>query len=156
MRIAIGSDHRGFPLKQSVMSLLEGLGHQWEDTGCYSSEPVDYPDVAEKVARAVSKGEADRGLLICGTGIGMSIAANKVPGIRAALCADPYSAQMARQHNDANVLCVGGAMLREWLAKEIITVYLSSGFEGGRHSRRIEKIRQIENNLSPEQGWHQE
>ena len=156
MRIAIGSDHRGYPLKQSILPMLEELGHQWEDRGCYSSEPVDYPDVAERVARAVSEGEADYGLLVCGTGIGMSIAANKVPGVRAALCAYPYSARMARQHNDANVLCVGGALLGEWLAKEIITAYLSSGFEGGRHSRRIEKIRNIENPAHPEERRHQE
>ena len=146
MRIAIGSDHRGRQLKQAVVPLLEEMGHQWEDIGCHGSDPVDYPDVAEKVARSVAKGEADHGLLICGTGIGMSITANKVTGVRAALCSDPFSARMARQHNHANVLCLGGALLGEWLAREIVTAYLSSGFEGGRHARRVDKISHLENN----------
>ena len=147
MRIAIGSDHRGYQLKQAVVPLLEEMGHQWEDIGCYGSDPVDYPDVAEKVARSVAKGNVDHGLLICGTGIGMSITANKVTGVRAALCSDPFSARMARQHNDANVLCLGGALLGEWLAREIVTAYLSSRFEGGRHARRVEKIGHLENKL---------
>lgn len=144
MRIAIGSDHRGFALKQSIVSLLGEMGHQAEDAGCYSSDSVDYPDVAEKVAGAVGKGEADYGVLICGTGIGMSIAANKVPGVRAALCSDPFSAVMARQHNDANVLCMGGLMIGEWVAQEITKAYLDAGFEGGRHSHRVEKIMRLD------------
>ena len=144
MRIAIGSDHRGFALKQSIVALLEEMGHQTEDSGCYSSDSVDYPDVAEKVAGSVGKGEADYGVLICGTGIGMSIAANKVPGVRAALCSDPSSAVMARQHNDANVLCMGGAMIGEWVAQEITKAYLDAGFEGGRHARRVEKITRLD------------
>ena len=145
MRIAIGSDHRGFQLKQAIVPVLVELGHEYQDLGCYSNDSVDYPDVAENVAGAVAKGEADCGVLICGTGIGMSISANKVPGVRAALCSDPISARMARQHNDAQVLCMGGAMVGEWMAKEITTAYLSAEFEGGRHARRVGKIRRLEN-----------
>ena len=143
-RIAIGSDHRGYFLKQALLPMLEERGHRHQDMGCHNEEAVDYPDVAEKVARAVANGEADYGVLVCGTGIGMSIAANKVPGIRAALCSDPMSARMARQHNDSNVLCMGGAMVGECLAREIAAVYLSTGFEGGRHARRTKKISRLE------------
>ena len=146
-RIAIGSDHRGFLLKQAIIPLLAELGHDPHDMGCYNVDPIDYPDVAEKVARVVANGEADYGVLICGTGTGMSISANKVPGVRAALCTDPMSAQMARRHNDSNVLCLGGAMIGEWLAGEITAAYLSAEFEGGRHARRVEKISRLENQL---------
>ena len=156
MRIAIGSDHRGFPLKQAIVPLLTELGHQFQDMGCYDRDSVDYPDVAEKVAEAVAKGESDCGVLICATGIGMSISANKVPGIRAALCSDPISARMTRQHNDANILCMGGEMIGELLAKEIATVYLSSEFEGGRHARRVGKIRRLENTSLPRSTHTQE
>ncbi len=149
--IAVGSDHRGFPLKQAVMPLIEGLGYRCLDMGCHSNDSVDYPDVAEKVARAVADGEAGYGILVCGTGIGMSIAANKVPGVRAALCPDPLSAEMARQHNDSNVLCMGGTMIGEWLAQEIVRAYLSTEFEGGRHIRRLEKIRRLENDRRPQE-----
>ena len=133
-----------------MLMLLEGLGHQPDDMGCYSRDPVDYPDVAGNVARAVSEGRADRGILICGTGIGMSIAANKVPRVRAALCSDPATARLARQHNDANVLCMGGSIIGEWLAREIVEAYLSADFEGGRHARRVGKIRQLENISVPQ------
>ncbi len=149
-RIAVGSDHRGLPLKQVIISLLTELGHDSRDMGSYNGDPIDYPDIAEKVATAVAKGEADYGMLICGTGIGMSIAANKIPGVRAALCTDTLSAQMARRHNDSNVLCLGGEMIGEWLAKEITLAYLSSEFEGGRHVPRVEKISQLENQLMPD------
>ena len=151
MRIAIGSDHRGFALKEAITPFLEELGHQYQDEGCYSSDPEDYPDVAERVARSVADGRADRGVLICGTGVGMSISANKVPGIRAALCADSMSARMSRQHNDANVLCMGGAILGEWVARDIVTSYLSAQFEGGRHARRVEKIHQLEDSVHTSQ-----
>ena len=144
MRIAIGSDHRGFALKQSLIDMICELGHEPDDMGCYDDEAVDYPDYAEKVATAVSRGKADRGILICGTGIGMSIAANKVPGVRAALCADPFSARMAREHNDANVMCIGGGLVGEWSAQETVKAYLEAEFEGGRHSRRVDKIGAIE------------
>jgi ribose 5-phosphate isomerase B len=146
--VAIGSDHRGFHLKQSLLGLLAELGHQHQDMGCSSPEPVDYPDVAVKVATAVTRGEADRGVLICGTGIGMSISANKVPGIRAALCGEPSSARMARQHNDANVLCMGGAVVGEKLARAITVAYLTTEFEGGRHSRRLEKVSLLDGTLA--------
>jgi ribose 5-phosphate isomerase B len=145
LRIAVGSDHRGFQLKQALVPVFAELGHQHVDMGCGAKEQVDYPDVAALVAAAVAGGQADRGVLICGTGIGMSITANKVPGVRAALCAEPISAKMARQHNDANVLCLGGAVLGEWLAREITTAYLTAEFEGGRHVRRLEKISVLEN-----------
>ena len=144
-RVALGCDHRGLPLKQALAPLLTELGCCYTDMGCHSSEAVDYPDVAAHVAEAVANGEADYGVLICGTGIGMSISANKFPGIRAALCADPVSATMARQHNDSNVLCMGGVMIGEWLAREITRAYLSTDFEGGRHVRRVEKIADLEN-----------
>ena len=144
-RIVIGSDHRGYRLKQAVLPLFKDLGLEWADRGCHDEESVDYPVVAEEVARAVAQGQADCGMLICGTGVGMSIAANKVPGIRAALCSDPMTARMARQHNDANILCLGGASIGEWLAREIAIAYLSAEFEGGRHIRRLEHISALEN-----------
>jgi ribose 5-phosphate isomerase B len=144
LRIAVGSDHRGFQLKQALVPVFAELGHQHVDMGCGAKEQVDYPDVAALVAAAVAGGQADRGVLICGTGIGMSITANKVPGIRAALCAEPISARMARQHNDANVLCLGGAILGEWLAREITAAYLTTEFEGGRHVQRLAKISVLE------------
>ena len=156
VRIAIGSDHRGFPLKKAIVPLFEELGHQCLDMGCYSADPVDYPDVAEKVARAVANGEVDHGVLICGTGIGMSITANKVPGVRAALCSDPTSARLARQHNDATVLCMGGATIGEWQAREITAAYLSAQFEGGRHARRVGKITRLENGPGPRETQPQE
>lgn len=149
MRIAIGSDHRGFTLKKAILPVFTELRYECQDMGCYSTDSVDYPDVAAKVATAVANGDADHGVIICGTGIGMSITANKITGIRAALCSDPISARMARQHNNANVLCIGGAMIGEWLAKEITTAYLTAEFEGGRHAKRIEKIHNLENNSRP-------
>ena len=145
--MAIGSDHRGFVLKQAIMSLVSELGHRYEDAGCYSTDSVDYPDVAEKVARAVADGEADYGVLICGSGIGMSVAANKIPGIRAALCSDSAGARLARQHTDSNVLCMGGTIVGEGMAREITTAYLSTGFEGGRHISRLQKISVLEHGL---------
>ena len=143
-RIAIGSDHRGFALKEAIAPFLAEFGYQYLDLGCHDDSSVDYPDVAEMVAIAVAEGEADCGVLICGTGIGMSITANKIPGIRAALCSDPMSARMAREHNDANVLCMGGAIIGEWLAREITAAYLTAEFEGGRHGRRVAKISRLE------------
>jgi ribose 5-phosphate isomerase B len=133
MRIAIGCDHRGLKLKQVIIGLLTELGHDYHDFGCYSSDPVDYPDIAKQVAEAVMSGKFEHGILICSSGIGMSIAANKVKGINAALCCDIFGAERARQHNDANILCL-----------DIVKVYLSTTFEGGRHLRRLEKIRSLE------------
>ncbi|MBM3119501.1 MAG: ribose 5-phosphate isomerase B [Chloroflexi bacterium] len=144
MRIALGCDHRGLKFKEAIISLLTELGYEHQDFGCYSSDPVDYPDIAQKVAEAVVSGKFDHGVLICSSGIGMSIAANKVKGIRAALCCNTFSAQRARQHNDANVLCLGEDTLESALALDIVKVYLSATFEGGRHLRRLEKVHNLE------------
>ena len=144
MRIALGCDHRGLALKQAVVSLLSDMGYNYEDLGCYDTSSVDYPDIAGKVAGAVSEGKFDHGILICGTGIGMSMAANKVRRIRAALCRDVLSARRAREHNDANVLCLSGDMLSMDTALDIVRAYLESRFEGGRHARRVEKIKDME------------
>jgi len=150
MRIAIGCDHRGLKLKQEVIELVAAAGHSYQDLGCYSEEPVDYPDIAGDVARAVAVGDFKMGIIICSTGIGVSIAANKVKGIRAALCCDGFSALRARQHNDANVLCLG-AGIEEGLLDEIVTNFLGAQFEGGRHQRRIDKIKAME---CPEETEH--
>lgn len=144
MRIALGCDHRGFKLKQVIMGLLQKLGYSYHDFGCYSADPVDYPDFAQKVGQAVASGDFDQGILICSSGIGMSIAANKVKGIRAALCHDTFTAQRARQHNDANILCLGEDSLEVEPALEITKTYLRTDFEGGRHIPRIDKIAALE------------
>lgn len=144
MRIAIGCDHRGLNLKKQIMELLSGLGHEYEDFGCYDTCSVDYPDIGGNVAQAVAQGRMDHGILVCSTGIGMSIMANKIPGIRAALCHDTFSAQRSRAHNNANVLCLGEWVVGEGLAKEIVKVYLAAEFEGGRHAQRLEKVRALE------------
>lgn len=140
MKIALGADHNGLALKEA---LLAGVlqGHTVRDFGVFTPESVDYPDVAFSVAQAVASGEFDRGILICGTGIGMAIAANKVRGIRAAACSDVYSAKMSRRDNDANILCCGGRVVGSGLATEIVAAWLNESFEGGRHQRRLEKIR---------------
>ncbi len=145
MRIAIGSDHGGFKLKEVIKEYLIKKGYEVSDLGCYSEESVDYPDYAEKVARAVANGEYDLGVLMCGTGIGISIAANKVKGIRAALCHDGLTARLAKQHNNANIICMGGRTTGIETAKDIIDNFLDNEFEGGRHLRRINKIKDIEN-----------
>jgi len=144
MRVALGCDHRGLKLKQAIMKLLAQLGHEYQDFGCYSSDPVDYPDIAQKVAEAVVSGKFDHGILICSSGIGMSIAANKVRGIRAALCCNTFGAERARRHNDANILCLGEEAIEPSLALDVVRVFLSSSFEGGRHLRRLEKIQRLE------------
>ena len=144
MRIAIGSDHAGFDLKQAIMSLLSELGHSYEDFGCYDTSSVDYPDIGQPIAEAVSQGRFDQGILVCSTGVGMSIVANKVRGIRAALCQDTFSARRAREHNDANILCLGEWVTGQGLAREIVITYLCSEFVGGRHARRVEKIQALE------------
>jgi ribose 5-phosphate isomerase B len=143
-RIAIGCDHRGLALKKLIMPLLQNAGHSYQDFGCYSTEPVDYPDIAQKVGEAVASGNFDQGILICNTGIGISIAANKIKGIRAALCCDVFAAQRARQHNDANVLCLKGEDIDTESALEIVKTFLATDFEGGRHLRRVNKIRALE------------
>jgi len=143
VHIAIGGDHRGLNLKQFIIRLITEAEHNYEDFGCYTTDPVDYPDIAKKVAEAVTKGSFECGILICSTGIGMSIAANKVKGIRAALCYDAFSARRARQHNDANILCLGEGQGQDTLP-EIVDAFLTSGFEGGRHLPRLNKVRDME------------
>ena len=143
MRIAIGCDHRGLDFKQAVIKLVIEAGHTCADLGCYSTDAVDYPDIARKVAEGVAGSEFERGILICNTGIGMSIAANKVKGIRAALCHDAFSATRARQHNDANIICLAAARGEEGL-EEIVLAFLNVKFEGGRHQQRLEKITAME------------
>ncbi len=144
MRIAIGADHAGYELKQQVVQYLIAKGHQLQDFGIHSPEPVDYPDIAAMVARAITAGEAECGILVCGTGIGMSITANKVRGIRAAVCTDCFMARMAREHNDAQILCLGGRVLGPGSALEIVQAFLDTKFVGGRHARRVDKINTLE------------
>ena len=140
MKIAIGSDHRGFEAKRRIVSLLQQLGHEVHDLGPESKDSVDYPDYAFEVARAVGQGGAERGILICGTGIGMCIAANKVPGVRAAPCHDSITAEMSRRHNDANVLCLSADLMGDELIDRMVRIWLETPFDGGRHARRVEKI----------------
>jgi ribose 5-phosphate isomerase B len=141
MHIAIGSDHAGFSLKREIMDLLDALGHSHLDFGVHDTSPSDYPDTAVAVARAVAAGHFDRGILLCGSGIGMDMAANKVHGIRAALCHDTFSAHSSREHNDANILCMGERVVGKGLARDIAAVWLGADFrELERHQRRIDKI----------------
>jgi len=143
--IVIASDHGGFALKSKVARLLQDeLGVEVRDLGTFSDESVDYPDYGSQVAKAVASGEADRGILICGTGIGMSIIANKFPGVRAALCHNTQTAQLSREHNDANILVMGERVLGESVALDIVRTWFGTDFDGGRHQRRIDKIHQLE------------
>ena len=144
MRIAIGADHAGYPLKQHLVATLVELGHQVEDLGTNGDGAVDYPPICARVARLVVNGGADRGVVIGGSGQGEQITANTIPGIRAALCNDLYTARMSREHNDANVLSIGGRIVAAALADEIVKVWLNTAFEGGRHQRRIDQIMEIE------------
>jgi ribose 5-phosphate isomerase B len=149
MKIALGSDHGGFTLKQSLIPFLQARDIQVADAGTVNSEEsVDYPDFAERVALLVSHGEVDAGILVCGTGIGISIAANKVPGIRAALVTDAFMARMSKEHNNANILVLGGRVLDEEKAAELVAAWLDAAFEGGRHQGRLDKITEIENKYS--------
>jgi len=139
--IAIGSDHAGFQYKEQLKTLLDRLGERYQDLGCFSAGTADYPDLGHAVAAAVSAGSVDRGILICGTGIGMSIVANKHRGVRAAVCESVTSARLAREHNDANVLCVGARVIGWETVSDVVTIFLSTAFDGGeRHRRRIDKI----------------
>ncbi len=142
--IAIGCDHGGFALKQEIIKYLEEQQIPYQDFGTYSEESCDYPEYAEKVARSITSGEAEKGILICGTGIGISIAANKIHGIRAALCHDYFSAKYTRLHNDANIIAMGGRVIGPGLAVELVDVFLHTEFEGGRHARRVEKMMALE------------
>jgi ribose 5-phosphate isomerase B len=143
--IALGCDHGGYELMQAVKAHLDELGLAYQDFGTFSADSCDYPVYAEKAARAVASGACDRGILICGTGIGISISANKIKGIRAALCSDCYSAEMTRRHNDANMLAMGARVLGEGLALKIVDTFLTTDFEGGRHKRRVDLIAELEN-----------
>jgi ribose 5-phosphate isomerase B len=144
MRIAIGADHAGFTLKQHLVGTLARLGYDVDDFGTHSAEPVDYPDICARVARAVVGRHAERGVVIGGSGQGEQIAANKIPGVRAALCNDLYTARMSREHNDANVLAIGGRIVAPGLADEILKLWLDTPFQGGRHQRRVEQIAELE------------
>lgn len=147
MKIAIGSDHRGFALKTRINQLLHEMGHEVQDMGTSDSQQVDYTDFGEAVSRKVSTGEVDRGILICGTGIGMAITANKLPGVRAATAHDVLTAEMCRRHNDVNVLCLSGDMLGERPIDTMMHTWLETAFDGGRHARRLDKIRAIEESV---------
>ena len=142
--IGVASDHAGFELKQQVMQWLAQHGYEYKDFGTYTAESCDYPDYAHPLAYAVERGECERGIAICGTGIGMSICANKVNGIRAALCENCFSAELTRRHNDANVLCMGARTIGSGLALKITETFLTTDFEGGRHARRVAMITEVE------------
>lgn len=143
-RIAIGCDHRGLTVKELIICFLQDSGHTYQDFGSHNTHPVDYPDTAREVGEAVASGRFDLGILICSTGIGMSIAANKIKGIRAALCHDAFTSRRARRHNDANVLCLRGESIDADSALEIVETFLTTDFEGGRHIPRVNKIKALE------------
>ena len=143
--LAIGADHGGFELKEAIKKYLDSKGIEYKDFGTHSTESVDYAPIGAKVGRAVASGEFEKGILCCGTGIGISLAANKVKGVRAAVCSDYFSAKYTRMHNDANILSMGGRVVGVGLALELVDVFLNTKFEGGRHQRRIDQITQIEN-----------
>ncbi len=144
MRIAVGSDHRGIEMRAKIIEFLTRLEQDVVDCGAAETESVDYPDIAAEVAKRVSAGEVDRGILICGTGLGMTIVANKFPGVRAAPCHDDLTAEMSRRHNDLNVLCLSADILGDRLVDRLVEIWLTTEFEGGRHARRVEKITQME------------
>lgn len=145
--IAIGCDHGGYLLKESIIELLQALEIPYQDFGCFSQESVDYPVYAFQAANAVASGAAERAILICTTGIGISIAANKIKGIRAAVCTDHYTSEMTRRHNNANVLCLGAQVVDVETAKDIVTTFLNTSFEGGKHQRRVDMISAIETGM---------
>lgn len=147
MKVAIGCDHAGVGLKNEILPVLKELAVEWKDFGTTTEESVDYPDFGERVSEEVSKNNVERGILICGTGIGMSIVANKFPGIRAALCHDSYSAEMSRLHNDANLLVLPGKIIGKETAKKIVRIWFTTPFEGGRHQKRLDKIKAIETRM---------
>ena len=154
MKIAVASDHRGFVVKGKILALLADLGHEGFDYGPDGSESVDYPDYAARVAMDVSNGRIDRGILICGTGMGMCIVANKFPGVRAANCHDDLTAETSRLHNDANVLCLSADLLGERLVNRMVEIWLNTQFEGGRHARRLGKIAQFESRAADSSNGH--
>jgi ribose 5-phosphate isomerase B len=150
MRIAIGTDHRGFSIRAKVVELMQKLGHEVEDVGTFTPEAVDYPDIAAEVASRVSHGNCDRGVLICGTGLGMCIAANKFHNVRATPCHDDLTAELSRRHNDSNILCLSADLLGERLIDRMIELWLNTPFEGGRHARRVGKITDLERRVEEE------
>lgn len=143
--IVIGCDHAGYKLKEFLINSLSEKGYEFKDMGC-NGERCDYPDIAEAVCKEITSGNCEKGILICGTGIGMSIAANKIKGIRASLCSDSYSTKYTRLHNDANVMCMGARVIASGLAEELAEIFLTTNFEGGRHQHRIDLITSLENN----------
>ena len=145
--IAIGSDHGGFELKGDIKDFLQNAGHEFTDLGTYNNDSVDYPDYGIELSRRVASGYFEKGILICGTGIGMSIVANKIPGIRAALVNDVFSARMSTEHNNANIIVIGGRVTGKGLARELVRAWLEANFEGGRHQKRLDKIAQLEKGL---------
>ena len=147
MKIALGCDHAGFELKEDLRDYLAELKIDALDLGTHGPQPVDYPDVAGKVVEKIARGEVEKGLLICGTGIGMSIAANRFPGVRAALCHDPFTARVSREHNNANILVLGGRLIGKGLAREVLKVWLETEYQGGRHQRRLDKITALEEKI---------
>lgn len=142
--LAVGCDHGGFELKQQILAHLDETGVRYKDFGCFDTSSVDYPEIAQRVTSAINSKEAVLGLLVCGTGIGMSMAANKVKGIRAAACSESFSAKFTRMHNDANVLCLGGRVIGPGVACELVDLFINTPFEGGRHERRVKAVMDIE------------
>ena len=142
--LALGSDHGGYELKEHIKKYLDEKGVEYKDFGCYDESSVDYPDIAQAVCKSINDGESENGILVCGTGIGISIAANKIDGIRAAHCHDVYSAEMTKRHNNSNVICMGGRVIGRELAFKIVDAWLGAEFEGGRHQTRIDKIHALE------------
>jgi len=140
LKIAVGSDHGGYEFKEMIIAFLTELGLKVEDVGCFSSESVDYPDFADKVCRKVQSGECERGILICGTGIGMSISANRYRDVRAALCHESYTARMSREHNNSNILCLGERVMGPEIALDVVGTWIKTEFAGGRHQRRLDKL----------------
>lgn len=149
-KIIIGSDHGGYRLKEKIKAFLESKGYRVKDVGCFNREPCDYPEYAYQVAHLVSSGNSSRGVLICKSGIGNSIVANKLPGVRAALCYNLKAAKLSRRHNDANILILGALFVKEALAKRIVSLWLKTEFEGGRHLRRVKEIKKIEDDIKDE------
>lgn len=152
MKVVIGSDDAGYPLKENIKEYLTEIGVEYEDVGAHSTEPVDYPDIAYKVTKEIKAGKYKRGILICGTGIGMAIAANKIPGIYAAVCHDIYSAERARKSNDSNVMTVGAKVIGPELARKMVSMWLSSEFAGGRSARKVSKIKRMEEEVLKKAG----
>ena len=147
MRIVIGSDHAGFPLKATIVEFVKSLGHEVQDVGSYDPNPVDFPDIAKAVTGAIASGKADRGLMVCGTGVGASIAANKVKGIRAAVCHDIHSAHQSVEHDDVNVMCIGAQIVGPWLAKDLVAAYLTAEFSTDEDfRRRVQKLTEMDAN----------